>query len=173
MGRMLVTMYIWREGLLEMPVLYLSSYFKKYQKVYYERLDAYHSEESDITGWIDFFLDGVIETAESAIRTCQAITALREEDMRKVQGLGRVAAPNAVKVLRNLYGLPTVGIADIRKWTGFTPQGGYNVLERFVKLGILSPRDKQGAYNQKYVYTRYLELFTVGDEDITEDVSEE
>lgn len=37
-GRMIVTMFLWHQKLLEAPVLYLSSYFKKHQDVYYERL---------------------------------------------------------------------------------------------------------------------------------------
>ena len=36
-GRMLVAMYIHHLNLLELPVLYLSSYFKKHQKLYYQR----------------------------------------------------------------------------------------------------------------------------------------
>ena len=41
-GRMLITFYLWKEGFLEKPVLFLSSYFKKYQQVYYDKLSAYH-----------------------------------------------------------------------------------------------------------------------------------
>jgi Fic family protein len=163
-GRMLVTMYLWHEHLLELPLLYLSSYFKQHQEVYYERLNGYHSEQDLVTEWIDFFLDGVIETARSAIATCQAITELREEDMRKAQSLGSTAAPSAVTVLRNLYGLPTAGIADITKWTGYTRQGAYNVIERLVKLGILVARQPEETYGQKYVYQRYVSLF-LGDGD--------
>lgn len=160
-GRMIVTMYLWHQGLLDMPLLYLSSYFKKHQQVYYEKLEGYHAEPGDITGWLDFFQDGIIEVAKSAIETCQAITALREEDMRKVQGLGKVAAPTAIEVLRKLYGLPTVGIADIVKWTGFTRQGAYKVIERLIDLGILVPRDQNEKYGQKFVYKRYVNLFVV------------
>ena len=52
-GRMLITFYLWKEGYLEKPVLFLSSYFKKHQKVYYERLLAITLEVS-LTGWISF-----------------------------------------------------------------------------------------------------------------------
>lgn len=163
-GRMIVTMYLWHKGLLEMPLLYLSSYFKKHQEVYYERLEGYHAENDDVNAWIDFFLDGIIEIAKSAIDTCRAITELREEDMRKAQSLGKVSAPTTVAVLRKLYGLPTVGIADIIQWTCFSRQGAYNVIERLVALNILVPRSESGTYGQKYVYKQYLDLF-VGDDD--------
>ncbi len=52
-GRMLITFYLWHEKLLEKPVLYLSSYFKKYKRVYYQRLTNYR--EDKIEKWIEFF----------------------------------------------------------------------------------------------------------------------
>lgn len=60
-GRMLITFYLWKEGFLEKPVLFLASYFKKYQQLYYDKLSLYHNGE--VENWLDFFLDGVIETA--------------------------------------------------------------------------------------------------------------
>ena len=159
-GRMLVTMYLWQLKLLEMPLLYLSSYFKQHQDTYYERLNGYHSDGGRIGDWLDFFMDGIVDTAQSAITTCQKITELREEDMRKVQQLGRVSAPTTIEVLRNLYRLPTVGVADIAESTGFTRQGAYKVIDRLVRMEILSPLKEPGAYGQKYTYRRYVELFT-------------
>ncbi len=163
-GRMLVTMYLWHEKLLEMPLLYLSAYFKKHQAVYYERLDAYHAEPSQILPWVEFFIDGIIEIAQSAIHTCQQVTRLREADMRKAQGLGKVAAPTVINVVRQLYSLPTVGVADIVKWTGFSRPGAYKVINRLIELDILKPRDEAGTYGQKYVYDRYVSLFTADDD---------
>lgn len=159
-GRMLVTMFLWHQHLLEMPVLYLSSYFKKYQDIYYERLNGYHSEEGRILEWLDFFMDGLIEIARSAIAACQGITELRERDMRKVQKLGRASAPMTLEVLRNLYRLPTVGVADIVKWTGYTRPGAYRVLERLEKMEILYPTKEKDTYGQKYIYRDYVQLFS-------------
>lgn len=157
-GRILITMFIWYKKLLEMPILYLSSYFKKHQQLYYERLDGYHNGE--VIEWLDFFLDGVIETAQSAIATCAAITKLREQDMAKVQMLNRTASEATVKVLENLYKMPVAGIADIVKWTGYTERGGYKVIERLVEMGILVPlKSGDNVYGQKWVYKRYLALF--------------
>jgi Fic family protein len=68
-GRMLITLFMQKEMLLDLPVLYLSSYFKKHQKIYYQRLSGYHDEDGLIDAWLEFFLDGVIEIAQSAIET--------------------------------------------------------------------------------------------------------
>ena len=44
------------------------------------------------------------------------------------------------------------------KWTGFTPQGSYNIIERLKSLKILEPLG-DANYGQKYVYADYYEIF--------------
>ena len=158
MGRMLISMYMHHVGILELPVLYLASYFKKYQKLYYQKMQAYHDEDSDIDGWLSFFLEGVAEIAESAISACDLITALRDRDFAKMHKLGKKSAESTLEIVRKLFGQPIVGVAEIMKWTGFTPQGAYNVVERLKDLKILEPLG-DADYGQKYIYTDYYEIF--------------
>ena len=157
-GRMLVTFYLWKEGFLEKPVLFLSSYFKKYQKLYYERLDDYH--HGKVEEWIDFFLDGVIKIANEAIETVGKITLLRQRDMEKIQALGKRAAESAIMILPRLYGQPIVNNAVIHHWTGFTRKGAQDVINRFIDIKILTPKDKDKKYGQSYMYKKYLDIFT-------------
>ena len=161
-GRMLITFYLWKEGFLEKPVLFLSSYFKKHQKLYYEKLAGYHSEEK-VADWIEFFLDGVIEIANEAIDIVGKITVLREKDMEKIQTLGKRASESAIMVLPKLYGQPIVNNAIIQKWTGFTRAGAQSVINRFIKMNILNPKDKDKKYGQSYIYTKYVDIFREGE----------
>src|SRR3989344_7732280 len=120
-GRMLITFYLWKEGYLDKPVLFLSSFFKKHQKLYYEKLLGYHN--GNVAEWIDFFLDGVIKIAGEAIDIVGKITALREKDMLKIHSLGKRSSESAALVLPKLYEQPIVNIATIQKWTGFSRVG--------------------------------------------------
>ncbi|MDR2100809.1 MAG: Fic family protein [Campylobacteraceae bacterium] len=156
-GRIMITMFLWQKKLLEMPILYLSSYFKKHQQTYYEKLNNYHN--GDIFGWLDFFLDGIIETASSSVKTCAAITKLREADMIKVQTLNRTASEATVKILEGLYKMPIAGIADVIKWSNYTPRGAYKAIERLIDMKILYPAKSSGAYGQKWFYKNYIDLF--------------
>ena len=157
-GRMLISFYLWKEQYLEKPVLFLSSYFKRHQKVYYERLTGYH--DGKVSEWIEFFLDGVIEIANEAIDIVGKITVLREQDMAKIQTLGKRASESAIMVLPRLYGQPIVNVSTIQKWTGFrTRTGAQIVIDRFIEKGILIPKDKDIKYGQSYVYKRYLDIF--------------
>lgn len=156
-GRMLITFYLWKDGCLEKPVLFLSSYFKKYQKLYYERLSSYHTGGIDV--WLDFFLDGVIEIAEEGIETVQKITDLRIQDSEKIQSLGKKSATTAVPILKKLYNQPIVNANTIQSWTGYTWRGAQTVIERFIDLGILVPKDIDKKYGQSYMYKKYIDIF--------------
>ena len=159
-GRMLVTMFLWHRRLLEMPVLYLSTYFQKHQETYYEKLNAYHSENGNVGEWVDFFLDGVIDIANSSIETCRKITELRERDMRKAQKLGKATAPKTLDMIRFLYKMPTVGIADVVNQTGYSRPSAYKLIDRLVDMNILYPADENDGYGKKYTYKDYVEVFT-------------
>jgi len=158
-GRMLVTMFLWHRRLLEMPVLYLSTYFQKHQETYYEKLNAYHSENGNVGEWVDFFLDGVIDIANSSIETCRKITELRERDMRKAQKLGKATAPKTLDMIRFLYKMPTVGIADVVNQTGYSRPSAYKLIDRLVDMNILYPADENDGYGKKYTYKDYVEVF--------------
>lgn len=156
-GRMIITFYLWKEGYLEKPVLFLSSYFKKHQELYYEKLFGYHNGK--VSDWVDFFLDGVIEIANEAIDIVGKITVLREKDMAKIQMLGKRASESAATILPKLYGQPIINVALVQKWTGFTRAGSQHVIDRFIEMDILTPKDKDIKYGQSYFYKKYLDLF--------------
>ena len=160
-GRMLITFYLWKEKFLDKPVLFLSSYFKRHQELYYEKLMAYHN--GNIFDWVDFFLDGIIEIAQEAIVTVEKITKLRDEDMQKIQKLGTRASESAVIILPKLYGQPIVNVSNVQEWTGYTRAGAQRVIDRFVQIGILSKKDKDVKYGQSYVYKKYIDIFNKND----------
>ncbi len=157
-GRMLITLFLHAAGLLDLPVLYLSSYFKKHQKVYYHRLNEYHDEDAQVDAWLQFFLEGIIEMASSSIETCAKITDLRDRDFAQVQQLGVRSASTTLKIIRQLFAQPIIGVAEIMKWTGYSKQGSYNVIERLLELKILEPFG-DAHYGQKYIYADYYALF--------------
>lgn len=157
-GRMLVTFYLWKEGLLERPTLYLSSYFKKYKKVYYQRLTDYR--EDRVEKWVEFFLDGIIETSESAIETVREITVLREQDIAKISRLNKTSSESAMSILPKLFAQPIVTVATVQKWANFTSRtGAQKLIDRFSELGILEIKDESQKYGRSYVYRKYLDIF--------------
>lgn len=157
-GRLLITLLLYKKGLLENPVLFLSSYFKKHQKTYYSKLGDYH--EGRVFDWLDFFLDGVIETAQSSIAVSKKIRMLRDRDMLKIQALAKRESESGVLVLSKLYENPIVTTKIIMEWTEFTRRGAQRLIDRFIALDILKAEDEEGTYDRKYTYAKYLAAFT-------------
>ncbi len=156
-GRLLITMLLCHRNLLERPVLFLSSYFKKHQKVYYSKLHDYH--DGEVETWVDFFLDGVIHTANESISISKQITELREVDMAKIQALAKRESESGVLILRKLFSTPIISTRNIMEWIGFSRAGAQKAIDRFVKLGILQPRDEKRKYDRSYVYGKYIDIF--------------
>lgn len=156
-GRMLVTFFLWKTGLLERPVLFLSSYFKRHQKIYYERLEGYHHGE--VEKWLNFFLDGVFEISNEAIDTVKEITALRDREALKIQKLSTRASESAAMLLPELYKLPVVTVGNVEKITGFTRAGAQKLIDRFVEIKILYPKKQEKKYAQSYIYKDYINIF--------------
>ncbi|MBP9718927.1 MAG: Fic family protein [Candidatus Levybacteria bacterium] len=160
-GRLLVTFYLYKENVLERPVLYLSKFFggnDKRREKYFDLLHSYHTK-GDVRAWLIFFFTGISEIAKDAIDTSNKIMDLREKDMDKIHSLGR-GAPTGVKILQNLFKLPIVDAKKIAEWSGNSIQASYTTIERFMELGILEQRNVEKTYGKTYVYKDYLKLFT-------------
>jgi hypothetical protein len=68
-------------------------------------------------------------------------------------------------VLPNLYGQPIVNVTNVMRLTGFTRAGARRVIDRFVEIDILVPKDQDKKYGQSYAYRKYLDIFSDGDKE--------
>ena len=77
-GRMLITLMLWRLGVLSQPNFFVSGYFETHKDEYIERMRAV-SAEGDWTGWVIFFLQAMHEQATVNIQTADAIFNLHTQ----------------------------------------------------------------------------------------------
>jgi Fic family protein len=90
LGRLLITFLLCSEGALSEPLLYLSLYFKTHRQQYYDQLQQVRLK-GDWEQWLQFFLEGVVTTAEQASSTAKRILDLFERDRRRIENIGRGA----------------------------------------------------------------------------------
>lgn len=136
-GRMMITLMLIQETVLERPLLYLSLFFKTYRGEYYDRLQATR-DDGDWQGWLAFFLRGVRETCKAALETARDIARLRERTLLQAQSLGR--SSNNMRLADALFRNPYVDAGRISELLDVTHQTGLNLIERFEKAGILQRR---------------------------------
>lgn len=77
-GRMLITLSLWKKGLIEEPHFYISAFFEENKSEYIERMRQV-SASGDWTGWCEFFLRAISNQAEQNLKTAHAISELYEE----------------------------------------------------------------------------------------------
>ncbi|WP_424973121.1 Fic family protein [Dinoroseobacter sp. S76] len=77
-GRLLITLLLWKFGLIHKPHFYVSAYFETHKDAYVELMRAV-SRDGDWTGWVAFFLEAIAAQAAANLITAQEITALYEE----------------------------------------------------------------------------------------------
>ena len=158
-GRLLITFYFIHHKYLELPALFLSSYFKKHQKVYYQRLNEYHN--GNIVPWLEFFVDAITETAQEAIEVSKKVTRLRYRDLVAISQLNKKTSDIAVEVVRQLYKDPIVSSTTIQGWIGQTKQGTLKFIDKLIDVGILELHRKgKGIRPSLYAHKEYLKIFT-------------
>ena len=158
-GRLLITFYLCQEKILIRPLLYLSAFFKKHRRDYYDKLNAYRFSEKGARDWLKFFLEGVRAVSEEAVATAQNITKLHHDNVRAVSAFGR-NAETALKLLNRLYSQPVVDGVSISKITGIHSKANVSALiEKFVKAGILHELTGKARY-RRFLYRDYIRRFS-------------
>ncbi|MEI2386369.1 Fic/DOC family N-terminal domain-containing protein [Breoghania sp. JC706] len=77
-GRLLITLLLWKFGLIHKPYFYVSAYFEAHKEDYIELMRAV-SRDDAWSDWVVFFLTAIAEQADANLRTASRITALYEE----------------------------------------------------------------------------------------------
>jgi Fic family protein len=155
-GRLLITLYMVNRGLLKKPSLYLSDFFERNRKLYYDNLTIVQVDDN-IEQWFKFFLVGIIETCKNGIATFDGIMQLQKKVDIDIQSLGnRITSAKAVTDY--LYEKPAINAEKVSKVSGISMPSAYKLIGSLEKLGILN-EITGGQRGRVYVFEEYLNLF--------------
>ena len=161
LGRLLIALLLHQGGLLAQPLLYLSLYFKQHRAVYYELLDRVRGD-GDWEVWVDFFLEGVEQTANGAVQTARRLMALFQQDTQRAQVAGRGAA-NVLRALDALRQRPMSSLRQLCEDTGMAFPTASKSMQALMTLGIARELTGQRR-NRVFVYDGYLNILNEGSE---------
>lgn len=157
LGRLLIALLLHHGRLLSQPLLYPSLYFKQHRSVYYDLLDRVRTH-GDWEAWVDFFLEGVQQTASSAVDTAQRLGKLFAQDRQRVLTGGSTAATSsAVRILDCLRQRPLSSLKYLAADSGLSFPTAAKAVQTLVKLGVMHELTGQRR-NRVFAYSAYLDI---------------
>lgn len=160
-GRLLITFLLCEAGILHQPVLYLSLYLKQNRATYYALLDGVR-RNGDWEAWLVFFLEGVSQTAGSAVSTAQRLRVLFQRDHDRIATAGRRRG-SALRVHEALKARPLASINDVCERTGLSFPAAGSAMDLLGALGVT--REITGKErNRIFAYDQYLAILSEGTE---------
>lgn len=156
-GRLLITLYLVSEKILEKPLLYLSVFFEKDKSLYYENLTVVR-ERNDLLQWLKYFLVGIEQTATQAVDTLNKVLQLKKETEEKVHSAFGRRAPSGLSLLNNLFVHPFVTVRNVEQVTGLSKKAAGDLVQAFVQNGILEELTGSRR-NRLFGFAPYLDLF--------------
>jgi Fic family protein len=155
-GRLLITLYLVSNGILEKPLLYLSKFFEENKSLYYDNLSLVRSK-NDLGQWIRYFLVGIIQTAETGVATLVKIIDLKTELEKIIAAFGK-RAKQGQTLLHGLFSKPVVQIKDVQNITGLSPKAANDLVQEFLAKGLL--KEITGYQrNRIFVFEDYVKAF--------------
>lgn len=110
-GRVVLSLMIYKLCEMEMPWLYLSPFFERYKDEYIENLFEV-SAKGAWSKWIEFCLRGVIDQSKKAIEKCRDLLSVREDMHKRTKSDG---GPRIHDIIEGLFDVPIVRICDLAK----------------------------------------------------------
>jgi len=154
-GRIINMLYLVAQGLLDLPVLYLSHYLIHSKSEYYQQLQ-YVRDSDEWQDWLLYILEGIIQTAQSTVALIKNIKAL----MQQYKQIIREKLPKIYRqeLLNNLFNHPYTKIEFLVIELGVSRLTATKYLDQLVAIGLLQ-KEKVGRSNY-YINQPLLALFT-------------
>lgn len=135
LGRMLVPLFLWQQGLIRAPMFYISAYFEARREAYYDGLLSV-SRDGDWTGWCRFFLEALRAQAEDNLTKAMAIQTLRDRLRDTV--VEWTHSQYAAKALDWMFGKPIFKSTDFVKTAGIPEPTAKRILALFREHELLT-----------------------------------
>lgn len=135
LGRLLISLWLHREGILTEPMLYLSAYFERRRNEYYDAMLSV-STDGRWDDWVMFFLEGIRTQAMDATDRTERLAQMRQEYHRRLTGV-RVPQ-NLHRLIDELFVQPALSIPYACAILGVTYPAAKTLIHRLIDAGVIA-----------------------------------
>lgn len=148
-GRIVNVLYLVKERLLDIPVLYLSRHIVRTKPDYYRLLQAVRDDDA-WEDWVLYMLDAVANTAAETVLTIQAIRTLLQQTKQRVRDNYRFYSQD---LINNLFSHPYTRVEFAQRDLGVSRLTATKYLDTLAADGVL---DKVRMGRNNYYINRPL-----------------
>ncbi len=156
-GRIINILYLVLNGLLDLPILYLSSYIIRHKADYYRLLQEVREKQS-WEEWIIYMLDGIEQTAIKQTELINGIKTLMDETKEKLRAeLPKIYSKDLLEIL---FMHPYTKINVIENSLQVTRKTASSYLNQLEDVGVL--QEVKLGRNKFFVNKKLFELLQKG-----------
>ncbi|MCR6663978.1 MAG: Fic family protein [Luteimonas sp.] len=148
-GRIINVLHLVKEGLLDIPVLYLSRHIVRTKPDYYRLLQAVRDDDA-WEDWVLYVLDAVAATATETITTVQAIKDLLQATKQRIRDGYKFYSQD---LINNLFNHPYTRVEFAQRELGVSRLTATRYLDKLAEDGLL---DKIRIGRNNYYINRPL-----------------
>lgn len=160
-GRIVNVLYLVKERLLDIPVLYLSRHIVRTKADYYRLLQAVRDDDA-WEDWVLYMLEAVAVTATETVATLQAIKRLFQQTKQRVRDGYRFYSQD---LINNLFNHPYTRVEFMQRDLGVTRLTATRYLDVLARDGVL---EKTRVGRNNYYINRPLFVLLSGGERVSE-----
>jgi Fic family protein len=154
-GRIVNVLYLVKEGLLDIPVLYLSNHIVRHKADYYRLLQTVRDEDT-WEAWVLYLLEAVEQTSGQTITTVQAIKLALFDYKQRIRAGYKFYSQD---LINNLFMHPYTKIEFVQRDLGVSRITATKYLEALTEGGFVQ---KQKIGRGNYYVNRALNALLVG-----------
>ncbi|MEO5962877.1 MAG: Fic family protein [Thermomonas sp.] len=132
-GRIVNVLYLVKEGLLDIPVLYLSRHIVRTKPDYYRLLQAVRDNDA-WEDWVLYMLDAVANTAAETITTIRAIKDLLQATKQRIRTEYKFYSQD---LINNLFSHPYTRVEFVQRELGVSRVTATRYLDKLAEDGVL------------------------------------
>ena len=143
-ARVMATLVFYKRGFDVKRFFALDDYYDQDRRGYYGALKSVDQNTLDLTGWLEYFTDGVAVSID-AVKT--RVVGL-SKDIKSLKEKGQVAlTERQMKIVERIIQNGQVAIGDVSKEFGITRQAALKEMNKLVGLKVVKLKGKgRGAY---------------------------
>ncbi|WP_449468104.1 Fic family protein [Stenotrophomonas humi] len=155
-GRIINVLYLVKEGLLDIPVLYLSRHIVRTKPDYYRLLQSVREDDA-WEEWVLYMLQAVEATAVETLHTVQAIKGLLLQTKQRIRANHRFYSQD---LINNLFNHPYTRVEFLRQDLGVSRLTATRYLDALAADGVLEK--VRSGRNNYYINRPLFDLLAYG-----------